>query len=151
MNARSLKTVTSNVNKVRDFSALLELCQGDIVAVTETWLSSNITDGELFSDDYVTYRNGVRSTARECKKCFYSVLQATPSFNRDIFCKALDDTLQRVHKEYENVCVLGDFNFPEIPWLNDNTCHHNFSSFIEDFGHVQFNNIKSNCKGNVIY
>ena len=37
-----------------------------------------------------------------------------PSFNRDIFCKALDDTLQRVHKEYENVCVFGDFNFPEI-------------------------------------
>ena len=56
MNARSLKTVTSKSNKVRDLSALLGLCQSDIVAVTETWLSINITDGELLWDDYVTYR-----------------------------------------------------------------------------------------------
>ena len=64
MNARSLKTVTSNVNKVRDFSALLELCQSDIVAVTETWLNSNITDGELFLDDYVTYRKNREATVQ---------------------------------------------------------------------------------------
>ena len=45
---------------------------------------------------------------------------------------------------------LGDFNFQEIPWLNYNTCHDNFSSLMEGFGHVQLNNIPSNCKGNII-
>ena len=48
------------------------------------------------------------------------------------------------------MCVLSDFNFPEIPWVNDNTCHHNFSSLMEDFGHVLLKSIKSNCKGNII-
>ena len=152
MNARNLKTVTSNVNKVRDFSALLELCQSDIVAVTETWLNSNITDGELFSYDYVTYRKDREATVQnkrggcillsikgnipsrrrpdleaECeilvceaqlvnvKKNAFILCYRPPSFNRDIFYNVLDDTLQRDHKEYENVCALGDFNFPEIP------------------------------------
>ena len=68
----------------------------------------------------------------------------------EIYFVMLSMTLHRVHKEYENVCFLGDFNFPEIPWLNDNTCHHNLSSLMEDFGHVQLNNIPSNCKGNII-
>ena len=132
-NARSLKTATSNVNKVRNFSALLELCQSDIVAVTETWLNSNITDGELFSDDYVTYRKDREVTVQnkrgillsrkrnipsrrppdleaECeimvceaqlvnvKKNVFILCYRPPSFDRGIFCKALDDTLQRVHK-----------------------------------------------------
>ena len=35
------------------FSAILELGESDIVAVTETWLTSNIRDGKLFSDDYM--------------------------------------------------------------------------------------------------
>ena len=69
------------------------------------------------------------------------------SFNRYIFC--FDDTLQRDHKEYENVCVFGDFNFPEILW--NNACHHNISSLKEDFSHIQINNKPSNCKGNIIY
>ena len=45
-------------------SALLELCQSNVVAVTETWLNSNITDGELFSDDYVTYRKDREATVQ---------------------------------------------------------------------------------------
>ena len=48
LNARSLKSVTTNVNKVRDFSALIELSQSDIYGITETWLNSNIFDCELF-------------------------------------------------------------------------------------------------------
>ena len=34
LNARSLKSVTTNVNKVRDFSALIELSQSDIYGIT---------------------------------------------------------------------------------------------------------------------
>ena len=56
LNARSLKSVTTNVNKVRDFSALIELSQSDIYGITETWLNSNILDSELFQEHYTVYR-----------------------------------------------------------------------------------------------
>ena len=56
LNARSLKSVTSNVNKIRDFNALIELSDSDIFGITETWLNSNILDSELFSDQYTVYR-----------------------------------------------------------------------------------------------
>ena len=59
------------------------------------------------------------------------------SFDKDILCKSLDDTLQRVHKEYENVCVLGDFTFPEIQWSSYNDCQHEFCSLMGYFVHFQ--------------
>ena len=54
-NARSLKSVTSDVNKIRDFYALIELSDSDIFGITETWLNSNIFESELFSDQYTVY------------------------------------------------------------------------------------------------
>ena len=56
LKARSLKSVTTNVNKVRDFSALIELSQSDIYGITETWPNSNIFDSELFPEHYIVYR-----------------------------------------------------------------------------------------------
>ena len=55
------------MNKVRDFSDLLELSKSDIVAVAETWLNSNITDGELFSDDYIVYRKDREATVKNTR------------------------------------------------------------------------------------
>ena len=52
------------MNKVRDLSALLGFSKSDIVAVTETWLNSNITDGEFFSDDYIVYRKDRKATVK---------------------------------------------------------------------------------------
>ena len=40
LNARSLKSVTSNVNEIRNFNALIELSDSDIFGITETWLNS---------------------------------------------------------------------------------------------------------------
>ena len=54
LNARSLKSVTYDVNKIRD--ALIELTDSDIFGITETWLNSNILDSELFSDQYTVNR-----------------------------------------------------------------------------------------------
>ena len=58
LNARSLKSVTTNVNKVRDFSALIELSESDIYGITETWLNSSILDSEQFPEHYIVYRKG---------------------------------------------------------------------------------------------
>ena len=64
LNARSLKSVTSNVNKIRDFNALIELSDSDIFGITETWLNSNILDSELFSDQYTVYRKDREETVQ---------------------------------------------------------------------------------------
>ena len=55
LNARSLKSVTTNLNKVRDFSAFIELSQSDIYGITETWLNSNMLDSELFPEHCIVY------------------------------------------------------------------------------------------------
>ena len=55
---RSLKSVTSYANKIRDFNALIELSDSDIFGITETWLNSNILYSELFSDQYTVDRKG---------------------------------------------------------------------------------------------
>ena len=64
LNARSLKSVTTNVNKVRDFSAFIELSQSDIYGITETWLNSNILDSELFPEHYIVYRKDREHTVQ---------------------------------------------------------------------------------------
>ena len=57
--AFSLKSVTTNVNKVRDFSALIKLSQSDIYGITETLLNSNILDNELFPEHYIVYHKDI--------------------------------------------------------------------------------------------
>ena len=64
LNARSLKSVTSNVNKIRDFNAPIELSDSDIFGITETWFNSNILDSELFSDQYTVYRKDGEETVQ---------------------------------------------------------------------------------------
>ena len=64
LNARSLKSVTTNVNKVRDFSAFIELSQSDIYGITETWLNSNILDSELFPEHYIVYHKDREHTVQ---------------------------------------------------------------------------------------
>ena len=63
LNARSLKEVTTNVNKV-NFSALIELSQSDIYGITETWLNSNVLDSEQFPEHYIDYRKDGEHTVQ---------------------------------------------------------------------------------------
>ena len=64
LNDRSLKSVTTNVNKVRVFSALIKLSQSDIYGITETWLNSNILDSGLFPERYILYRKDREHTVQ---------------------------------------------------------------------------------------
>ena len=42
-----------------------------------------------------------------------------PSINSELFCTAIKNTLEVVHNEYDNACVIGDFNFPSIDWTDN--------------------------------
>jgi exonuclease III len=44
LNARSIKKITHNDHKLKEFHELLALTNPDILGVSETWLTNNITD-----------------------------------------------------------------------------------------------------------
>ena len=56
MNARSVKSVRSNINKITEMHNLITIYQPHLLAVTETWLNSSISSTELFPRNYVVHR-----------------------------------------------------------------------------------------------
>ena len=56
MNARSVKSVRSNMNKITEMHNLIAIYQPHLLAVTETWLNSSISSTELFPHNYVVHR-----------------------------------------------------------------------------------------------
>ena len=56
MNARSFKSVRSNINKIAEMHNLIAIYQPHLLAVTETWLNSFISSTELFPHNYVVHR-----------------------------------------------------------------------------------------------
>jgi hypothetical protein len=61
INARSLKSVSSGVNKMRMYKSILEVEKPDILCVVETWLNSNINDHELTVGGYHNFRKDRKS------------------------------------------------------------------------------------------
>ena len=45
------------------------------------------------------------------KKIAMVLCYRPPSSNSELFCSAINNALKAVHNEYDNVCVIGDFNF----------------------------------------
>ena len=57
INTRSLKSVSKNHNKLKDFQSLVELKQAKIISVTESWLTEDIKNCELLLEaDFNIYR-----------------------------------------------------------------------------------------------
>ena len=54
------------------------------------------------------------------KKIATVLFYRPPSFNCELFCSAINNTLEAVHNEYDNVWVIGYFNFPSIDWTDNN-------------------------------
>ena len=80
------------------------------------------------------------------KKVAIVLCYRPPSFNSVLFCN-----------EYDNVCVIGDFNFPSIDWTdnyNMSTLGSGFGKLfrntILEFGHTQINDVISNSAGNIL-
>ena len=56
LNARSVKTVKQSVNKVRDLQNLVYSADCDVLAITETWLTSIVSNSELIPQGYTIHR-----------------------------------------------------------------------------------------------
>ena len=56
LNARSLKSVTSECNKLEQLQNIANVDEDDIIAITETWLNNNIADSEILNNEYIIYR-----------------------------------------------------------------------------------------------
>jgi hypothetical protein len=65
LNARSVKTVNTSVNKLAELHNLVSLYDCDVIAITETWLNSSVLDTELLSTDFVIYRRDRDSNANK--------------------------------------------------------------------------------------
>ena len=56
MNARSIKSVSTKVNKIVELHSLIAIQQLHLLAVTETWLNSSVFSTELFPHNYIVHR-----------------------------------------------------------------------------------------------
>lgn len=143
MNARSV------VNKVQPLENLLLLHEPDIVAITETWLSSDILDHEFTPPSYSVIRKdrlsrggGVALLIR--RSISYTLLPDVPD-TEAVFCKILCNSTSIVagcvyrspssgskcivsihnflqqHVHSSAVVIMGDFNLADINW---STMHH---------------------------
>ena len=92
LNARSLKTVNKNVNKLSEFQNMVYSNNCDIVSVTETWLNTDVLSSEILGNDSIFFR-------------------------RDRQCNTDKSVLQLLASKYLNICLSGNFNFPSICWF----------------------------------
>ena len=56
LNARSVKTVKQSLTKVRDLQNLVYSADCDVLAITGTWLTSNVLNSELIPQGYTIHR-----------------------------------------------------------------------------------------------
>ncbi len=69
------------------------------------------------------------------------------------FSKSVKDALARVTREYEYICLLGDFNLPQLRWDGSSPPGGQAGEFcdtIESFALSQVNHVASNTCGNIL-
>ena len=145
--------MTKDKNKPVELQNLLSMWDAHIVAITETWLSDNVTDLEILPQHYSVYRKDLSETrqfvrggglllgidsrlpsrrrpdlespceilvseisCRSRSKIAVVLAYRPPGSDCSAFTTMLDETLRKVSTEYSNICLLGDFNMPNIDW-----------------------------------
>ena len=78
-----------------------------------------------------------------------------PSSDIVCFSEIFEDVLVNVSKEYENICIFGDFNIPSINWNDDSytssvASNSLFCNVVNEFSLQQLNRTPSNAKGNIL-
>ena len=169
LNSRSLKAFCNdpvtgtNTCKLTLFKNLVYSNSYDIIAVTETWLTETVSDGEIIDQGYSIYhrdrqskrgggvllavRSNIASNRRhdfetddfetvcvelhpaDSNKIFISVVYRPPDADTSFMDKfsELISNLQHIHR---SKCVLlGDFNLPNINWINS----FGFSNYQHEF------------------
>ena len=191
LNARSIKCVTPKQNKIHDLKNLLLMSGANLVAITETWLNSDIGDNELLPPNYVVYRKDRDETCvnrrgggvligidnRYTSKRLYNLepqceilvceivsdrspkiaivlCYRPPCFDKMNFVQEINATLARVSMQYQHICMLGDFNFPNIDWSSVNNSNSSaeamFVDLMDSYSLEQINSVPSNVHGSVL-
>ncbi|ELU15994.1 hypothetical protein CAPTEDRAFT_214982 [Capitella teleta] len=165
-----------------------------VVAITETWLSSDVMDHEIIPHHLQCYRKdhaetqpNVRgggilfgidirlpSKCRSDLECNCEVLVCEingrsasrskialilvyrpPSTYIVSFINMLNETLIKVSNEFSYVCLIGDFNMPNIDWNSPNTSPANstdveFTCMTQSYALDQLNTYPSNANGSFL-
>jgi hypothetical protein len=187
LNARSVKTVNTTINKLAEFNNLVYANDCQIVGVTETWLKSSVLSSEILDDNFIVYRRdrsdkrgggvllcvkrNIHSShilaAKEAEilaievrpstniKFAFIICYRSPSTPVNEFVKELHIVLLKITKEYNRVCMMGDFNFPGIQWqdyIGQGTTHDEdvFLDFLSEFSLFQINSVPSTRHGNIL-
>lgn len=140
-NARSI------VNKVGDFTSLVNTLSPIFVCVTETWLTAQHPTGLITINNYVTYRRDrgsrgggvmilidsrydavvVSNTVEseiiavdlKCKRRNLRIIVCYIPNSRDYkYLKLLFMELENLTRNVKSFAIFGDFNFPDFDWTN---------------------------------
>lgn len=192
LNARSIKTVNREHNKLVALHNLVTSFDTHIIAITETWLTTNVLDAELLPGRFQVYRKdrcetcpskrggglllGIdhkhpskrrddlegdgeilvcELTCRSRTKIALVLCYRPPSSDRNAFNNSLEQTLDMVSSQYQHVCLLGDFNLPEINWLDSSfsalsPSELEFIRIVNSNCLSQLNSFPSNVHGNFL-
>ena len=89
------------------------------------------------------------------KKVAIILLYRPPSSDLACFSRTKENMLVKESKQYEIICMLGDFNIPSVNWKSELhssniTSQSMFCDVINQFSFQQLNTVASNVKGNML-
>ena len=171
-NARSL------VNKLRSFQSFVYSSSFSIYAITETWVTSSIFDGELLPSDYLIYRHdrptrgwGVLIAVHHTYPSrqipspshleillvligrFLICVSYIPPNSPLSLCSEAFQYFESIVTSYPQVIIVGDFNFPDICWSSlSGTCPQSmlFCDLIFQCNLTQLVDFSTHTKGGVL-
>ncbi len=123
---------------------------GVLIAVKNSLPSTTYTTG--VSAEII----GVNITLRQNYNVLFLCCYKPPNADNNVFIKNLNLVLSEAANKFSKICLLGDFNFPNIKWHDDGTpepkSHHDisFCDALKNFSFLQMNTLPSTCHGNVL-
>lgn len=77
-----------------------------------------------------------------------------PNTDKSVFIQDVDVTLAKVAERFKHICVLGDFNFPNIRWsgtyANLSSVDMSFIETMDSYSLDQLNSVPSTVHGNIL-
>ena len=132
LNTKSVKSVSNRHNKLVELRSLVAFYQAKIICLTETWLTPDISDTELFpDDDFIIYRHDRSDGYGGVLIAVHSSIKST---SRSDLIDSPDDNFQ---------LLVVEIDFPKMPKLalinfyNPNSLHVRFQKFHETLRRVK--------------